>query len=89
MHISVAHPLVWNLQFPHCHQVVQVAFQGEVVAVHVEVQIFLRASRMSADSLLYHFGMEGSRLLDFPEPLWGDYLSQPLLLYMQETQLTA
>jgi hypothetical protein len=44
---------------------VEMAFQAEVPPVLVEVRRFLCTSSMSADSLLYHFGMEGSRPYDF------------------------
>jgi hypothetical protein len=42
----------------------------------VEVRWFLCTSSVSADSLLCHFGMEGSRLIDFYRPLPGVIVSQ-------------
>jgi hypothetical protein len=55
----------------------------------VEVQRFVYASSVSADSLLCHFGMEGSCLFDCYELLPGVVLSQPSPFDDQETQLLA
>jgi len=60
-----------NFRFPQCPLVVQVAFQAdmafraEVPPVLVAVRQFLCASSVSADCLLYYFGLEGSRPYDF------------------------
>jgi len=48
---------------------VEIAFLVEVPPVQVEVCRILSTSSVSADSFLYHFGMEGSRLYDFYKPL--------------------
>jgi hypothetical protein len=47
---------------------VEAAFWADVPPVQVEVRRFLCASSVSADSLLCHFGMEGSSLFDFYKP---------------------
>jgi hypothetical protein len=47
------------------------AFRAEVLPVLVDVRRLLCASSVSADALLYHFGMEGSRPYDFYKPLQG------------------
>jgi hypothetical protein len=73
----VAHVVFW----------VEAAFRAEVPPVLVEVRWFLCASSVSTDSLLCHFGMEGSRLFDFYKPLPGVFLSQPSSFDDQETQL--
>ena len=57
------------------------AFWAEVALVVEEVHLCLCASSVSAESLLCHFGKEGSRLFDFHEPLPGDILSQPSRCY--------
>jgi len=67
----------------------EVAYWAEVPPVLVEVRRFFCASSVSADSLLCHFGMEGSHLLDFHKPLLGVFLSQPSPVDDQETQLLA
>jgi hypothetical protein len=68
---------------------VEAALQAKVLDVLVEVHRILCTSSMSADSLLCNFGMEGGRLFDFDGPLPGVFLSQPLLICTQETQLLA
>ena len=67
-----------------CHWVAQVAIWVEVAFVLVsavsvgleEVHLFLCAFSMSVDSLLCHFGKDGSRQIDFHKPLPGVVLSQ-------------
>jgi hypothetical protein len=49
----------------------EMAFQVEVPLVLLEVRRFHCASSLSVDSLLYCFGMEGSRPYDFYKPLPG------------------
>jgi hypothetical protein len=44
---------------------VEALFRAEVLPVLVEVRRFLCATRVSVDSLLCHFGMEGSHPFDF------------------------
>jgi hypothetical protein len=84
-----------NFHFPHCHLVVQVAFWAEMAfsvelpPVLVELQQFLCAYHMSADILLYHFGMEGSQPYNFYKPLPGVFLSQPPPSDAPEIQLFA
>jgi hypothetical protein len=41
---------------------------------------------MSADSLRFHFGKEGTRTFGFDEALLGVFVSQPSPCYAQETQ---
>jgi hypothetical protein len=64
---------------------VEAAFRVEVPPVPVEVRRFHCASSVSADSLLCHFGMEGSSLFDFHKPLPGVFLSRPSPCGDQET----
>jgi hypothetical protein len=85
----MAYLLFHNFRFPQRHLVAQVAFRAEVPPVLEEVRRFLCASSGSADSLLYHFGMEGSRPYDFCKPLPGVFPSQPSPSDAQETQLLA
>jgi hypothetical protein len=65
------------------------AFRAEVRPVLVEVRRFLSASSVSADSLPYYFGMEGSRPYDLCKPLPGVFPSQPSPSDAQQTQLIA
>jgi hypothetical protein len=67
--------------------VVQVAFQAEVQPVLEEVRRFLCASSGPTHSLLYHVGIEGSRLYDFCKPLPGVFPSQRSPSDAQETRL--
>jgi hypothetical protein len=53
----------------------EMAFRVEVPPVLAEVPQFLCASSVSADYLLYHFGMEGSWPYDFYKPLLGVFPS--------------
>jgi len=85
-HIRVAHLLLWGFEFSQCHQVAQVAFWASVASVVVDVHPRLCTSCESVDSLLCHFGKEGSHPFDFPEPLPGVIPSQPSACYAQETQ---
>jgi hypothetical protein len=66
-----------------------VALGAEAPPVLVEARWFICAFSMSADSLLYHDGMEGSWWYDFYKPLPGVFLSQPLSCYAQQSQLLA
>jgi len=77
-HIGVAHHRFRNFKIPDYHQVAQVAFAAEGAPVLVQVQRWLCASGMSADSLRCHFGEEGSRPWDCVEPLLGVFLLQHL-----------
>jgi len=65
IHTWMAYLLFHNFRFPQRHLVAQVAFRAEVPPVVEEVRWFRCASSGSPDSLLYHFGMEGSRPYDF------------------------
>jgi hypothetical protein len=78
-----------SFEFAYFHYMAQVAFRAEVVPAQVEVYQCLSASSMCVDSLLCHFGKEGSRLCDFHEPLPGVFSSQCLSWYAQENQCTA
>jgi hypothetical protein len=64
----------------------EMAFMEEVPPVLVEVRRILCASSVSADSLLCHFGMEGSRPYNHNKLLPGVFLSQPSPFCAQETQ---
>jgi len=64
-----------------------VAFRAVVPPVLVHVRWFLCSWNMSVDSLLYHFGMEGSRPCAIYKPLPVVFLSQPLPSSTQDTQL--
>jgi hypothetical protein len=68
---------------------VEAAFQGEVPPVLMKVRLFLCASSVFADTLICHFGMEGSRLFDLYKPFPGISLSQPSPVDDQVTQLLA
>jgi hypothetical protein len=65
----------------------EAALRAEVLPVLLEVWRFLCATSVSVDSLLCHFGMEGSRVFDFYKPLPGVFLLQPSTFDDQETQL--
>jgi len=65
------------------------ACRAEVPQVLVDVQRFLSACSVSADSVLYNFGMDGSRSYDFCKPLPGVFPSQLSPSDGQETQLLA
>jgi len=88
-HTCMVYLLFQNFHFSQCHLVAQMAFWVGVPLVLWEVCWFLCASSVSADSLLCHFGMEGSRPYDFYNPLPGVFLSQPSPFYAQKTQLFA
>jgi len=81
IHTWMAYLRFRNFRFPQCPLVAQVAFRAEIALrvevppVLVEVQRFLCASSVSADSLLYHFGVEGSRPYDYYKPLPGGFPS--------------
>jgi len=88
-HIRVAHLLFRCFELSHYHSVAQVEFRALVAPVVVVVHPFLCTSCESVDSLLCHLGKEGSRPLDFPEPLPGVFLSQPSPCYAWQTQCPA
>ena len=94
-HTWMAYHLFHNFRFRQCHLVAQEAFraeevfQAEVLPVLVEVRRFLCASSVSADSLLCHFGMEGSHPCDIYKPLLGVFPSQLSPFYAQGPQLLA
>jgi hypothetical protein len=85
----MAYLLFHLFRFPQRHHVAQVAFRAEVPQVLDEVRLFLCASSGSPDSVLNHFGMEGSRPDDVCKPLPGVFPSQPSPSDAQETQLLA
>jgi hypothetical protein len=70
-----------NFGFPQCPLVAQVAFRAKIAfraempPVRVEVRRFLCTSSVSAYSLLYQFGMQGSRPYDLYKPLPGVFPS--------------
>jgi len=74
-HIRVAHILFRMGELPHLYRVEQVAFWVDVASVRVsavgvalvEVLPCLSISSVSGDTVLRHFGKEGSRPSDFPE----------------------
>jgi hypothetical protein len=53
----------------------EMAFWAQVQPVLVKVRWLPRASSVSADSVLFNFGMEGSRPYDFYKPLPDVFLS--------------
>jgi hypothetical protein len=81
----MAYLLFHLFRFPQRHLVTQVAFRAEVPPVLEERWWFLCASSGSPDSLLYHFGMEGSWPSDFCKLLPGVFPSQPSPADDQET----
>jgi hypothetical protein len=83
----MAYLLFHNFRFAQRHLVVQVAFRAEVPPVLEELRRILCASSGSVDSLLYHFGIGGSRPYDFCKPLPGVFPSQPSPSDAQETEL--
>jgi len=91
----MANHIFHDFRFRQCHLVAQVtfwaevAFRADVPLVLAEVRRFLWASSISADFLLWHFGMEGSHPYDLYKPLPGVFVSQPSPFYTQETQLLA
>jgi len=93
MQIWMANLPFHNFDFHPCHLVAQVVFRVEVTLlatlsqILVEVRQFLSASSMSANSVLYDSGIEGSRQYDLYKPLRGVFLSQPSPFYAQQTQL--
>jgi hypothetical protein len=88
-HTWMADLLFHNFHFPHLHLVGQLVFRAEVPPDLVKLQQFVCASSWSADALLYHFGMGGSRVYDFCKPLPGVFPLQLSLSNAQETQLLA
>jgi len=88
-HTLMAYLLFHKFHFPQRQLGAQMAFRAEVPPVLEEVRRFLCASSGSPDSLLYHFGMEGSWPNDFCKPLPGVIPSQPSTSDAQETQLLA
>jgi len=87
--IRVVHLLFQCFDFAHCRQVAQVAFWAEVTQVVVEVHPCLCVSSVTADSLLCHFGKEGSCPFDIYESLLGAFLSPPSPFYIQDTKFLA
>jgi hypothetical protein len=86
-HTWMAYLLFHNFRCSQRHLVAQVAFRAEVPPVLKEARRFLFTFSGSPDSLLCHFGMEGSRPYDFCKPLPGVFPSQPSRSDAQETQL--
>jgi hypothetical protein len=83
----MAYFLFHNFRFPQRHLLPQVAFRAKVPPVLEEVRQFVCTSSVSPDSLVYHFGLEGSRAFDFCNALQGVFPSQPSPPDAQETQL--
>jgi hypothetical protein len=89
----MAYLLFHKFRFPRHHLGAQVAFRAqmsfwaEASPVQVEVQRFLCTSSVSADSLQYHLGVEGSWLYVVFKPLPGVLPSQPSPSDGQENQL--
>jgi len=65
---------------------VEMAFWAEERPFLVEVRWFLCSSGISADRVLYRFGMEGSRGYDFCKPLPGVFPLQPSPSAAQQSQ---
>ena len=97
IHICMAHVQFGNLALRHSHQVVQVAFKVQVVSVLVlavcvclvGVSRLLSTLSISAESVLSHFGKEGSCSYDIHRPLQGVIPLQPSPAYAQESPLPA
>jgi hypothetical protein len=85
----MAYLLFHDFCFHQGHLAAQVEFRAEVPPVLEELGRCLWASKGSPDSLLYHFGMGGSRPYDFCKPLPGVITSQPSPSDAQETKLLA
>jgi len=86
-HIQVAHLRFPNFEFLHYDQLKQVAFWATVVPVLEEVHPFHCVSRLSANSLLSHWGAEGSCRFDFHELLLCVIPSQPWPAHAKANQL--
>ena len=84
--IRVAHLLFRSVDFPHCHQVAQVAFRASVAPVVVEFHSCLCTSSESVECLLRNFYKEDSRPFDFHNPLPCVCLSHPSPSYARATQ---
>jgi len=69
-----------------CRGDVELAMESALSVGPVEVHLILCVSGLSADSVLFHSGMEGSRTFGFEEALPGVLVSQPSPCYAQETQ---
>jgi len=85
----VADLRVRNIQLIDFNMLVPVACRAEVSPVMEEVHQFHFTSRVSADSLHFHCGKEGSRQSAVHEPLPGVFPSEPSPSYAHETQLPA
>jgi len=64
---------------------VEAAFWSEVPLGLLEACWFLCTYSVSAESVLSHFGMEGSRPYDFSKPLPGVFVLHPSSFYGHET----
>jgi hypothetical protein len=82
--LPVAHLLFRSCDISHYHPVAQLAFRAEVASVVVEVHSWLCVSSISVDSVVCHFGKEGSHLFDFHKQLPGGFPSQPSPYYAME-----
>jgi len=67
----------------------EAVIRAEVPPDHVSVRPFLSASSPSAYFLQWHCGLEDSDLYGVYKPLPGAFLTQPLPLYAQETEILA
>jgi len=93
-HIQVAQLRFRNLKLPHCHRVVRVGIQVDVLSVlvsvvcigPVEVHPFLRTTCVSVDCLLWYYGKKGSCQFEFHERWPGVVLLQPLPFYAQKSE---
>jgi hypothetical protein len=85
-HTWMAYLPFHNFRFLQCYLVAEGAFWAEVPPILVEMRRFLCTSSESANSLVYHFGMEGSLPYDFCKQLPDVIPSQPLPFDAQEIQ---
>jgi len=69
-----------------CRAEVESAMESVLCEGRAVVQLFLSVSRVSADSLPYHFGKEGSRTFGFDEALPGVFVRHPSPFSLQETK---
>jgi len=87
IHIRVAHHLFRNCELPHCCNLVQLAFQADMVPVPEDVYLCLCTSHLPADLLLGDFGNKGSCLFEFPIPLLCVFLLLPSQFHVWKNQL--
>jgi len=81
-HIPVAHNLLQCFEFTHCRSAAKVS-----LGVVQTVNLSLCASCVTVDSVMCHFGNDGSCLFDFHKLLPGDFQSPQSPFCVPEIQL--